>query len=180
MHSNDQHFLIIGAIEYADPSTFRKPARGAPQKIMFQFLCARLFEAENLAAFRVYSGHYVPDGAILAGSIHPLKDQQKRIAAGCVVKPLQRAQLLNVFFQEFLILLLRLAKGIHNRRPLCELDLFPMSALGNPSNRFSSFSIRHVSRVVRAVHLLVPSFRISRSAFSNFSTARTSSRPSSS
>ena len=51
MHANDQHFLIIGTIEDADPAAFRKAACRAPEKIMFQLFGARLFEAENLAAF---------------------------------------------------------------------------------------------------------------------------------
>ena len=125
MHPNHQHFLVIGTIEYADPPAFGQAARGAPEKIMFQFVGARLFEAENLAALRIDAGHHVPDGAILAASVHPLKNQQQRIAVGRVVKLLQRAQLLNVFLQEFLILLLRLAKGLHNRRPILSLTLSP-------------------------------------------------------
>ena len=40
------------------------------------------------------------------------------------MKALQRAQLLNVFSQEFLILLLRPAKGLHNCRLLPEVDIF--------------------------------------------------------
>ena len=91
---------------------------------MFQFFGARLFETENLAAFRIDSGHDVPDGAVLAGSVQCLKNQQQRITVGRVVKLLQRAQLFNVFFQEFLILFLRLAKGLYQRRPFLEIDLF--------------------------------------------------------
>ena len=124
MHANHQHLLVIGTIEYADLPAFGQPARGAPEKIMFQLVGARLFETENLAALRIDPGHDVPDGAVLAGGIHPLKNQQQRIAVGRVVKLLQRAQLLDVLFQEFLILLLRFAKGLHIRRPLFEFDLF--------------------------------------------------------
>ena len=83
-----------------------------------------MFETEYLAALRIDPGHDMPDGAVLAGSIHSLKNQQQRIAVGRVVKALQRAQLLYVFSQEFLIPLLRLAKGLHSRRPLFEFDLF--------------------------------------------------------
>jgi phosphopantetheinyl transferase (holo-ACP synthase) len=111
MHPDDQHLLIIGTIEDADPPAFGQTARRAPKKIMFQFFGARLFETENLAALRIDAGHDVPDGAVLAGSVHPLKNQQQRIAVGCVVKALQRAQLLNVFFQEFLIRFFDLQKG---------------------------------------------------------------------
>ena len=97
---------------------------GAPEKIVLQFLGARMFEAEHLAALRIDAGHDVPDGAVLAGGVHRLKNQQHRIAVGRVVKALQRAQLLNLFFEEFVILLLRLVNGLHQRRPLFELDLF--------------------------------------------------------
>ena len=111
---------------------------------------AGLFEAENLAALRIDPGHDVPDGAVLAGRVHPLKNQQQRIAVGGVVKVLQRAQLLNVLFQEFLILLLRLAKGLHDRRPLAEFDLFS----GGTRKSFESIFIfipssRAIARALR-------------------------------
>jgi len=89
MHPNDQHFLVVGTIENADAPAFGKPARRAPEKIMFQLLGAGLFETENLAALRIDPGHDVPDGTVLAGSVHPLKDQQQRIAVGRIVKVLQ-------------------------------------------------------------------------------------------
>jgi multidrug efflux pump subunit AcrB len=67
----------------------------------------------------------VTDSAILAGGVYSLKNQQQRIAAGGVVKLLQRTQFLNMFFQKFSIRFLGPAKGLHQRRPLSELDLFP-------------------------------------------------------
>jgi hypothetical protein len=91
MHPDDQHFLVIGTIEDADPPAFRQMTGRAPEKIMFQLLGARLFETENLAALRIDPGHDVPDGAVLAASVHPLKDQQQRLAIRRVVKMLQRA-----------------------------------------------------------------------------------------
>src|SRR5664280_2425780 len=102
MHSNDQYFLVVRTIEDTDPSAFGKAAGRTPEKIMLQLFGARLFEAENLAALRIDPGHDVPDGAVLAGSVYPLKNQQQRIAIGCVVKLLQRTQHLDVFSQEFL------------------------------------------------------------------------------
>jgi len=125
MHANDQHFFVIGTIEDADPSAFGKAARCAPEKIMFQFLGARLLETENVAALGVDSRHDVPNGAVLTGGVHPLKNQQQGIAVGRVVKLLECAQLCNVFFQEFLILLLRLAIRFNDRRPLLEVEPFP-------------------------------------------------------
>jgi len=43
---------------------------------------------------------------------------------GRIVKLLQRAQRTNMFFKNSLILPLRLAKGLYNRRPLVEVDVF--------------------------------------------------------
>jgi hypothetical protein len=55
---------------------------------MFQLKGARLFEAENLAALRIDPGHDVPNGAVLAASVHPLKNEEQRIAIGRVVQVL--------------------------------------------------------------------------------------------
>jgi hypothetical protein len=89
MHPNDENLLIVGTIEDGDPSAFGKPVRRAPEKIMFQFLGAWLFKTENVAALGIDPGHDVTDGAVLAGGVYPLKDQQQRIAVGCIVKLLQ-------------------------------------------------------------------------------------------
>ena len=80
MHSNDQHFLVIGTVEDADPAALGKAACRAPEKIMLQLFGAGLFEAEDLAALRIDAGHDVPDGAVFAGAVHALEDQQQRIA----------------------------------------------------------------------------------------------------
>src|SRR6202011_1326584 len=37
VHADDQHLLVIGSVEYADPSPFRQVTGGPPQKIMLQF-----------------------------------------------------------------------------------------------------------------------------------------------
>ena len=123
MHSNDQHFLIIGSIEDADPPAFRQIAGGAPKKVVLQFGGTWMFETEDLAALRIDAGHHVPDGAIFSGRIHRLKDQQDGVAVGCVMKLLQRTQLRNVLFQKLLILVLRLIDRLHYRGPLPKIDI---------------------------------------------------------
>src|SRR5580693_5681253 len=125
MHAIDEHLLIIRAIEDADPASFRKPARGAPEEVMLELFGARLLETDNLTASRINSGHDVPDGAVLPGGIHSLEDQEQCVPIGRIMKLLQRAQLTHVLFQEPSILFLRFAKGLHNRRPLFEVDLLP-------------------------------------------------------
>ncbi len=82
MHPHDQHFLVIGAVENADPSPFRQVPGGAPEKIMLQFLGAGMLEAEDLAALRVDAGHHMLDGAVFAGRVHGLENQQDGIAVG--------------------------------------------------------------------------------------------------
>ena len=89
MHAGDQHLLVIGAVEDADPPAFRQFTGGAPQKIVLQFGDAGMFEAEHLAALWVDSGHHVLDGPVLSRCIHPLKDQQHGISVRCPQKLLQ-------------------------------------------------------------------------------------------
>ena len=86
MHADDQHLLVVGSVENADLPACRQIARGAPEKIVFQFSGAGMFEAEHLAALRIDAGHHVPDGAVLSCRIHRLKDQQDGIAIGRVEK----------------------------------------------------------------------------------------------
>ena len=37
MDAHDQHFLVVGAVEDADPPAFGQIAGGAPEKIVLQF-----------------------------------------------------------------------------------------------------------------------------------------------
>jgi hypothetical protein len=90
---------------------------------MLQIFGARLFETEHLATLRIDPGHDVPDGPILAGRVHCLEDQQDRIAIRRVVQALQFAQLLDVRFEEFVVLLLRCANCLHKCWPLFKFDL---------------------------------------------------------
>ena len=123
MHADDQHLLVIGSVEDADPPAFRQIAGGAPEKIVLQFRRAGMLEAEHLAALRIDPGHHVLDGAVFSGRIHRLKNQQDGIAVGRIEKLLLRAQLRNVLSQKSLVLLLRLVNGLDRRRPLFEIDL---------------------------------------------------------
>ncbi len=73
MDPYDEHFLIVGAIEDADPSAFRQTARRTPEKIMVQFLRTGMLEAEHLAALGIDPRHHVPDNAVLSGGVHTVK-----------------------------------------------------------------------------------------------------------
>ena len=79
MHPHDQHFLVIRAVEDADPAALGQVAGGAPEKIMRQLAGAGMLEAENLAALRIDARHHMADDAVLARRVHRLEDQQKRM-----------------------------------------------------------------------------------------------------
>ena len=113
MHAHDQHFLVIGAVEDADAPAFRQAARGAPEKIVRQFLGAGMFEAEDLAALRIDAGHDMLDGAVLAGGVHRLKNQQQRVAVVGIKQSLPRAHLASVRFEEFLVMSFGFVEWLH-------------------------------------------------------------------
>jgi hypothetical protein len=73
VHSNDEHLLVVGTVEDADPSAFGKAASGAPEKIMFKLLGAWVLEAEDLATFRTDPGYDMAYGSVFSGSIDALE-----------------------------------------------------------------------------------------------------------
>ena len=50
---------------------------------------AGVLETEHLAALRIDARHHVLDGAVLAGCVHGLKDQQQCVAIGSVLQLLR-------------------------------------------------------------------------------------------
>src|SRR5215470_8500277 len=67
VHSDDQHLLIIGSVENADPPPIRQVTGGPPEKIMLQFRRAGMSVAENLTALRIDPRHYVLNNASFPG-----------------------------------------------------------------------------------------------------------------
>jgi hypothetical protein len=84
-----QDLFVVTAVEDADAAPFRKPFVRPPEKIVLEFLGGRLFEGKNLAAGRVDSPHHRANGAVLAGGVHGLKDQQKGKTVIRVEDPLE-------------------------------------------------------------------------------------------
>src|ERR1035437_1877350 len=101
MHTDNQYLLIVGSVKDSDPTAFRQTLGCAPQKIVFQFRSTWMFETEYLTALGIDAGHHMLDSPILSGRVHPLKNQQYRIAVGCVMKLLQCAQFPHLFSEEF-------------------------------------------------------------------------------
>jgi hypothetical protein len=84
VHADDQHLLVIGSVEDANPSQFRQVTGGPPQKIVLQFRRAGVFVAVYLTALRIDPEHHVLDCAVFPGCVHRLENQETGIAIGCV------------------------------------------------------------------------------------------------
>jgi hypothetical protein len=55
MDPHNQDFLVVGAVEDADPTALGEPIRGAPQEIVVQFLAGGRLEREDLGPLRVHA-----------------------------------------------------------------------------------------------------------------------------
>jgi hypothetical protein len=97
-----QHVFEIGAVVDADPASLGQSTSVTPQEIMLHLLGRRFLEREDLAALRVDAGHHVLDGAVLAGGVHGLEDQQDGMRIGGVELFLRYAQGVQVFGQQLL------------------------------------------------------------------------------
>ena len=73
MHSHNQNFFVVRAIEYPYLAALRNASVRPPQIIVIQFFGARRFERMNVASLRIHAGHDVLDHAIFAGGVHRLK-----------------------------------------------------------------------------------------------------------
>ena len=68
---------------------------------MVEFLGGRFLETEDLAALRVHAGHDVADGAVLAGGVHRLEDDEHRVGVAGVEQFLGLGELLAAFLEDF-------------------------------------------------------------------------------
>src|SRR3989442_10133002 len=80
MNSHDQNFLVVRAIEDADASAFGNGLVISPEVVVVQLFGGGRFEGKDLRALRVDAGHYVLDGAVFAGGVHRLKDDQQGVS----------------------------------------------------------------------------------------------------
>ena len=79
MHPDDEHLLVVGAVEDADPAPPGQGALVPPEKVVVQLLGGGLFEGTDLHRLRVDTAHHVLDGAVLAGRVESLQDQEHAV-----------------------------------------------------------------------------------------------------
>ncbi len=92
VHAAHQHFFIVTTVMDADAPPGGDPAMGPPQEIMPELFRSRLLETGHLHALRVDPRHHMTDRAILASSVHCLKDRQHSPAILRIEPCLQRGQ----------------------------------------------------------------------------------------
>src|SRR5262249_52377012 len=80
MDPDNQHLLVVRAVEDADVPALRHLEVGPPKEIMVELERVRRLERMHLAALRIEPGHHMLDDAVLAGGVHGLEDDQNRPA----------------------------------------------------------------------------------------------------
>ena len=76
MHPDDEHLLVVGPVEDADPAPPGQGALVTPEEVVVQFFGGRLLEGTDGDRLRVDTAHHVLDGAVLARGVQSLEDQQ--------------------------------------------------------------------------------------------------------
>ena len=102
MDPDHQHFLVIRAVEDADPAALGQGPGVSPEEVVVELLGRGLLEAEDLAALGVDPRHDVLDRAVLAGGVHRLEDHQDRPGIGGVEPVLGLGQLGDVLRERLL------------------------------------------------------------------------------
>lgn len=125
MDAHDQHLFIVGAVKDSDMSAHRQGTGGAPEKVMFEFVRARLFETVNIAALRVHTGHDMADRAILPGRVHRLENNEKGIAVMRVKHLLERAHFFSPRRQLLSVIRLGMIEWFHAGREVAQMELAP-------------------------------------------------------
>src|SRR5437763_2501623 len=77
VHADDQHLLVVRAIEDPNLAAGRKLATAAPEEVVIELLLGWAVQAVHPHALRVHAAHHVADGPVLARCVQSLKDDQK-------------------------------------------------------------------------------------------------------
>ena len=92
------HFLVVGAVEDADPAALGQRRPVPVQVAVLHVLVGRLAEVGHPEALGIDARRDVLDGAVLAGGVHALEYQQHRLSALRVHHLLQLGETRNLLF----------------------------------------------------------------------------------
>ena len=79
MHTDDQHLLVVGAVEDADHPPPRERLLVAPHEVVVHVLGGGDLEAADADALGIHTAHHVTDRAVLPGGVDGLDDHQERL-----------------------------------------------------------------------------------------------------
>ena len=96
MDPDDEHLLVVGAVEDADPAALGEATRRAPEEVVVELLVGGRLERVHLDALRIHPRHDVLDRAVLPGGVHALEDQEQRPAILGVELLLELAERLDL------------------------------------------------------------------------------------
>jgi len=99
VNTRGEDVLVVGAVEDVDHAARGNLGVGSPEEVVARFKRGRHFEGGDVAALGVDAGKDMADGAVFAGCIHTLKDDEQGLALVGVEDVLQVCKLLPVFDQ---------------------------------------------------------------------------------
>src|SRR5260370_23250487 len=76
MHPDDEHLLVVGPVEDADPAPAGQRALVTPEEVVVKLFRGWLFEGPDRYPLRVDTAHHVLDGAVLARGVESLQHQE--------------------------------------------------------------------------------------------------------
>ena len=76
MHPDDEHLLVMGAVEDADLAASGEAPRVAPEEVVVELLGRGHLEAVHRDALGVHAAHHVADRPVLAGRVERLQHHQ--------------------------------------------------------------------------------------------------------
>ena len=153
MDPHDERLLVIAAVEDADMAAVGQALHAAPEIVVIQLFGGRGLEGEDLAPLGVDPGHDVLDGAVLAGGVHRLEDQQHRPLVLGVEFVLQLGQRLDARGQRFLGA--RLVFALEPKR-LARVKSFRRNSLPLVTRK-GSVTLRH-RRTISFILIFITSF----------------------
>src|ERR1700676_5044974 len=78
VHPNNQNIFVLRTIEDADHAFFGHSLVNTPKEVVGQLFAIRYLKGDHRTSLRTDTRHHMADGSVLAGSIHPLQNNQKR------------------------------------------------------------------------------------------------------
>ena len=92
--------LVVGAVEDADHAAGRDLGVDAPEEVVAGFERGGDFELGDVATLRVDAGEDVADGAVFAGRVHALKDDEQGLGLAGVEDVLKVGELFAMFGED--------------------------------------------------------------------------------